>query len=46
MQENEIHENMNDMSSEKSETVKFLDITENKPVVEEDIYAVFINNQN
>ena len=46
MQENEIRENMNDMSSEKSETVKFLDITENKPVVEEDIYAVFINNQN
>ena len=44
MQENEIL--VNDMSSEKSETVKFLDITENKPVVEEDIYAVFINNQN
>ena len=41
----EMLENNNDISSEKSESVKFLDIScNNKSVVEEDIYAVFINN--
>ena len=41
----EMLENNNDISSEKSESVKFLDISCNsKSVVEEDIYAVFINN--
>jgi magnesium-transporting ATPase (P-type) len=41
----EMLENNNDISSEKSESVKFLDLSNNsKSVVEEDIYAVFINN--
>ena len=41
----EMLENNNDISSEKSESVKFLDLSSNsKSVVEEDIYAVFINN--
>ena len=41
----EMLENNNDISSEKSESVKFLDIScHSKSVVEEDIYAVFINN--
>ena len=39
-------ENINDTTSERSESLGLLDSSFHKSMIEEDIYAVFINNQN